>query len=182
MQLKYPPDIPKISQVHISENLKSPSRLIQPVRTRFSTGNIPPPSLASPSSSNQSTHQSILHRLPSPEEEQVANQTQAHSRIPGVHNQQDMLKFVRKPDTDSASSASNNSSTTTATTPRVSMDQNRHLQASTKFFLNRFLELHMHFNLHLFLVFSDKPISLFYIPYTVLLISCFIFKVPSYLY
>lgn len=109
------------------------------MRSRFSTGTIPQASLASPSSTNQSAHQPILHRLiPSSvsEEENVAIQTQTISRITGIQpeNQQDMLKFVRKLDTDSVSSTSNNSSTTTATT-RVSMDQNRHLQVTKKLFI-----------------------------------------------
>ncbi len=157
LNIKYPPDIPKLSQIHIPDNLKVQSRLLPPQRTRFSTGNIPATSQNSVQSANN--HRS-LHRLPSAsvtsstseEDQHHQNQQQSsnqpnsnqinQSRIPSIHHQpsnQEMLKFVRKQDTDSASSTSNSTTATNGTSNgpngmRIPMDQNRQLQVSFEIF------------------------------------------------
>lgn len=160
LNLKYPPDIPKLSQIHIPDNLKGQSRLIQPQRTRFSTGSIPVPSQNSNQPSSNGNNHRQLHRLPSSsvtssaseEEQHQQNQQQQlaqqnsiqtngvpnQSRIPSIHQQpphQEMLKFVRKQDTDSASSTSNSTTATNGTSNgpngmRIPMDHNRQLQVS----------------------------------------------------
>lgn len=155
LTLKYPPDIPKLSQIQLPDNLKNQSRLIQPQRTRYSTGNIPVPAQQN-TLANNNNHRP-LHRLPSSSETSSASDEnqqqiqpnsvqQPQSRIPSIHqqNNQDMLKFVRKPDTDSASSTSNSTTATNGTSngpnvARMNVDQTRHLQVS---FPNKFIDIY----------------------------------------
>lgn len=119
--IKYPPEIPKLTPVFIpdsSKNSQSGSRGI-PVRTttqlRHSTGT---------TSTNHSANQQH-HRL--------IEDDQQFSRLPlsvnsGVHQTQEMLKFVRKADTESNASAP--SANGPSINGRLSADHNRQLQVS----------------------------------------------------
>lgn len=122
--LKYPPDIPKLSSVFIPDSLKNPSNT-----TRYSL----------PQQRQQNTHQtqlqqrlrtSVGHQTPTTTNGQS---TQQHQATNEQHQQQDMLKFVRKPDQDHPSpNASVTSSGTGGGIPtagRLTAEQNRQLQS-----------------------------------------------------
>lgn len=112
LNIKYPPDIPKLASVYIPESLKAgpaqPSRFAQrPPPHRFSAGHV-------------SVHHEADHH--------GRGGTQVQQQ-----QQQDMLKFVRKPDPDPGSSAGAVSGTGTMAgmlPGRLSAEQNRHLQVS----------------------------------------------------
>jgi hypothetical protein len=122
LNIKYPPEVPKLTSVYLSENFRT-SRIVPPrSNLRLSNG------LAAQPSPPQQHQQRIL----SEEEQQHNNrllQTQQQQQQQQQHQQQqqEMLKFVRKPESDPSSTPNSSAS------GRITSDQqNRHFQVSVK--------------------------------------------------
>lgn len=128
INLKYPPEVPKLTTVYIPDGVRT-------VSSSSSKNNVPQRPLNNHRQYHQQANSQIpqhqqqqqqQHRL-SLEEDQL-NRLQAVSGGTQViqHQQQDMLKFVRK--TDSEASAATGASSNSAAQARLSAEQNRHLQ------------------------------------------------------
>lgn len=150
LNIKYPPDVPKLAAVYIPEGLRSviPS-VNQPkgslaqrqIQHRHSTGQI-----LNQQIHQQQPHHQPLHRINTDERQQqaVANaQLLQHQQQQHLHHQQqqqhflhqqqqqqqqDMLKFVRKPDATEPNVGGATAVAPPSTNGRLSAEQNRHLQ------------------------------------------------------
>lgn len=160
INLKYPPEVPKLATVYIPDGVRtatssknSQSRSIinhrqnQHLSSTSSTTSSASSSSATTalvsttasSSSTQLREPSSHHRL-SLEEDQL-NRLQAISLASGGQQNipLDMLKFVRKSDSEASSAAAtssnnnNNNSNSTAVQARLLAEQNRHFQVSFLF-------------------------------------------------
>jgi hypothetical protein len=134
LNIKYPPEVPKLTSVYLSENFRT-SRIVPP-RTNLRLSNGIPISTQHTNQSvpQQQQHQPLptLHRLPSEEEQhtnrllqtqQQSQQQQQQQHQQQLHQQQEMLKFVRKPESDPSSTPNS------STSGRITADQqNRHFQ------------------------------------------------------
>lgn len=130
LNLKFPQEVPKLTAVYIPDSVRTgnPSR----IATR---------SLQHPRQSLNSVQQQQQSQQPSPQSQQVStDDEQTTSRANAAHQsqqQQEMLKFVRKSDTDSVSAHSPNPSTSSSSNNfnrMTSGEQNRHFQVSFLFF------------------------------------------------
>lgn len=100
INIKYPPDIPKLSSVHVPETIKAQSNSSRFIQQRPVT---------------QNRNQLLI------------SSSQEHDSILRVQqHQQEMLKFVRKPDQDS--SIQGIMSSGIPSTTKINTEQNRHLQ------------------------------------------------------
>lgn len=123
LNIKYPPEVPKLANVYIPESVRSTGN-----PSRIATARTSQPNRPSPNNNNQGSGQSQPSSSRSIVDEEQQRQHQQHQ-------QQEMLKFVRKSDTESVSSTSAPSSN--APHPSTSnnilrmpaTEQNRHLQS-----------------------------------------------------
>lgn len=105
LNIKYPPEVPKLATIYLPEGIKNSggsSRIVPPRSSQLR--------LSGGSSSGQN------HNRIQTEEEYLQRQQQ---------HQKEMLKFVRKTDSENSAPATNQT--------RLSADQNRHLQVIIKF-------------------------------------------------
>uniref|UniRef100_A0A1B0CSP6 Uncharacterized protein n=2 Tax=Lutzomyia longipalpis TaxID=7200 RepID=A0A1B0CSP6_LUTLO len=123
--LKYPPEVPKLSGVYLPD--KNPSRIVPPrVQLRLSQGGTAAGGAqAVPVSAGQ--HQRIVAGPPPPPPPPsvapVEEEPPFAARLSGVQPTQEMLKFVRKPDSEQPSPTSSSGG-------RISSaEHNRHLQS-----------------------------------------------------
>lgn len=120
-QLKYPPDVPKVAAVYIPESVRTANPKAIPSRLpnyRHSTGQV----LSQPQQITQHT-QIQIHQPPLQQNSRLISEENQNHRQP--QQSQEMLKFVRKPESETNSGVPTNSNA-----GRLSVEQNRHLQVS----------------------------------------------------
>lgn len=120
-QLKYPPDVPKVAAVYIPESVRTANPKVIPSRLpnyRHSTGQV-----LSQQQQQITQHTQIqIHQPPLQQNSRLISEENQNHRQP--QQSQEMLKFVRKPETETSGVPTNPNA------GRLSVEQNRHLQVS----------------------------------------------------
>lgn len=141
LNIKYPPEVPKLTNIYLPEGIKSSgipnsSRLIPPRATGVRTtaggviGGARPRTqseddfLSRPPQSTQ-TQQQQQHQLQQQQQQQHQQQLQHQQQ---QQQQQEMLKFVRKSDSEPSPNSTGSGPTSNSNPSRLSVEQNRHFQ------------------------------------------------------